>query len=90
MVHNRAIVVPMGLILAALIVLFPEWYAVQPSDPTLTVSVGHAWILSPPPPPKGYETMRMERGNLGYLLAIIVLLVTGFFYWAEGRGKSDQ
>ena len=86
--HNRAIIITLGAILAALIVLFPEWKAVHPSDPTLTVSVGHAWILSPPPPPKGYE--RVEHSNLGYGMALIVLIATGVFYWLEGRGKSDR
>jgi hypothetical protein len=90
MAHNRAIIVTLGIILAALFGLFPEWQAVHPTDPTLTVSLGHAWIFSPPSPPGDFSAMRVERGNLGYLLASIVLLVTGFFYWAEGRGKSDQ
>jgi hypothetical protein len=85
MAHNRAIIVSMGVILAALFILFPEWIAVQPNNPSLTVSLGHAWLFSPPPPPKGFEMMRVERTSLGYLLAMIVLIATGFFYWLEGR-----
>jgi len=83
MAHNRAIIVTLGVVPAALIILFPEWYAVHPSDPTLTVPIGHAWILSPQQPPK--DNMRVERGSLSYLLALLVLVATGLFYWAEGR-----
>jgi len=29
--------------------------------------------------------LRVERGSLSYLLALLVLVATGLFYWAEGR-----
>jgi hypothetical protein len=42
--HKSSHLVTLGIVLAALIVLFPEWYAVHPSNPTLIISVKRAVI----------------------------------------------
>jgi hypothetical protein len=61
--RNRPIILIGGAILALLLVLFPQWNAVDPTT-TLVPPLGRAWITSPPPPPKGYKTLRVERSRL--------------------------
>jgi hypothetical protein len=64
-----------GLVALALI-LFPNWYAVHPTDAALTRPIGIAWIWSPPAPPSGFETMQVEHSSMGFIFAGIVILIT--------------
>ena len=87
--RNRPIILIGGAILALLLVLFPQWNAVDPTT-TLVTPLGRAWITSPPPPPKGYKTLRVERSSLDYILPLLVLVAAGALYWAEGRIRKDR
>jgi hypothetical protein len=63
---GRHIILIVGAIIVALLLLFPSWKAVHPNDPNLATQLGFAWAFSPPPPPRGFATMRVERDSLTY------------------------
>jgi hypothetical protein len=67
----------LGAIIALSMILFPEWHAVHPTEPTRSVSLGMAWVGSPPEPPLGFEQGNVVQSSLGAVGAVIVLLVTG-------------
>ena len=81
----QCVTIVIGGMVALALILFPNWYAVHPTDAALTYPIGNAWIWSPPAPPNGFENMRVEHGSVGFLLAGIVILITFAALWLEGR-----
>ena len=67
----------LGAVIALSMILFPEWHAVHPTNPAQSVSLGMAWVGSPPEPPLGFEQGNVVQSSLGAVGAVIVLLVTG-------------
>jgi len=54
--------------------LFPDWVAVNPSDLSpLPVSLGHAWLTSPPPPPEKDMVVRIGK----FWVSVIALITVG-------------
>jgi hypothetical protein len=45
------------------LVLFPDWIAVDPGDPSLTTWLGHSWFTSPPTPPEHFSGEYVRRGT---------------------------
>jgi hypothetical protein len=74
--RNQYIIGAIGGIVALALILFPNWYAIHPTDAALIRLIGIAWIWSPPAPPSGFETMQVEHGNMGLIIAGIVILIT--------------
>jgi hypothetical protein len=66
-----------GAVIALSFILFPEWHAVHPTNPALSVSLGMAWVGAPPEPPLGFDQVNVVQSSLGAIGAVIVLLVTG-------------
>jgi hypothetical protein len=76
----RIFILAIGVFMAAVLVLFPSWYAIDPSYPTLIVPLGYAWIFSPPPPPTGLGMM-VDQSVVGYVFAALAIVVTGVLCW---------
>jgi hypothetical protein len=74
--RNQYITGAIGGIVALALILIPNWYAVHPTDAALTRPIGFEWIWSPPAPPIGFESMRVEHGSMGFIFAGIVILMT--------------
>ena len=77
--RNLWAIIALGAFIALVLFLYPEWFAVHPRDPGLTVSLGRAWFLNPPPPPKSFEGMQVTKSAGRFLeppaaLAISVLI----------------
>ena len=58
--HELYVIAGLGVIIALALILFPGWNGVHPND-DLTMPLGHAWILSPPPPSGDFGDLRVER-----------------------------
>jgi fumarate reductase subunit D len=85
--RSQCVTAAIGGIVALALILFPSWYAVHPKESALTYPIGIAWIWSPPAPPNGLETMRVEHGNTGFIFGGIVILITVAACWLQDRKK---
>jgi hypothetical protein len=85
MIRNQSIILLAGGAAALLIALFPDWIAVHPQDPGLTISLGHFWAFAPPPPPPGFEAMVVEKGSFWLLSLGILSFFTAAVYWLSRR-----
>jgi len=59
----KSAVIATVILVDAALALFPDWVAVHPRDPSLTMPLGLSWIASPPPPPEHFETMHVRKGT---------------------------
>jgi hypothetical protein len=75
-----------GAIIAFGLVLFPGWNAVHPTD-SLSMSLGHAWILSPPSLPEHFGGLRVERDWSDNIFIAVGALTVGAFLIALNPGK---
>jgi hypothetical protein len=81
---GRHVIVGVVAIVVALLLLFPLWKAVHPSDPAMSRSLGFAWTFSPPLPPTG-TVLSVERDHLNDYLAFVLGVGALLFWWNEGR-----
>ena len=86
---RRAVLVIVAIVVLVL-VLFPDWYAIHPTDPTLNMLIGHAWIGSPPSPPKGFEAMTVQKGNGWIIFSVVAVLLGAFVYWGIGLSEDRK
>jgi hypothetical protein len=71
----------MGVGLAVLGLLWPDWIAVHPASPDLSVPLGHAWLWVPPDAPKGFSDMTVHVGFWWWLAwPFVIIVATGSLY----------
>jgi hypothetical protein len=70
-----------------LIVLFPDWEAVQSSEGMLNLPLGNAWLFYPPIPPQDFTTLKVERGTDWVFIEVVVVIISGILYWLCGDPK---
>jgi hypothetical protein len=64
----RVIIAVAGGAAALALFLPPDWIAIHPDKPTLTVEMGRAWLWERPPPPNGFEDMPVKIGSWWWLI----------------------
>jgi hypothetical protein len=85
--HELYVIAGLGAIIALALILFPGWNGVHPTD-GLSMSLGHAWILSPPPPPEHFGGLRVERDWSENILIGFGALAVGAFWIALSPRKA--
>jgi ABC-type Mn2+/Zn2+ transport system permease subunit len=87
--HELYVIAGVGAVIAFALFLFPGWNAVHPTD-SLSMSLGHAWILSPPSPPEHFGGLLIERDWSDNILGAIGALTVGAFWIALSPRKTKQ
>jgi len=68
----KSAVIGAVILFDAVVLLFPDWVAVRPSNLSQPVSLGHAWLTSPPPAPE--KDMVVRKGKFW---VFVIALITG-------------
>ena len=71
----QTFILAIGVFMAGVLVLFPSWYAIDPSHPKLSIPLGYAWIFSTA------SGMRVDQSAAGHIFAGLAIIVTGVLYW---------
>jgi hypothetical protein len=87
--RHGLIIAGLGAIIALALFLFPGWNAVHPGK-DLTMPLGHAWILSPPPPPEHFAGLRVERNWSDNIFIAFGALALSAFWVALSPRKAKS